>query len=182
MDLKFAERFAQGQRLRHFVHPHAAGGLVHQIDGLVRQEAIGDVAGRKPRGRAQRLIADGNLMMCLVGLADALEDVNRLFDGRLFHQHGLEAALQRGVPLDVLAILIQRGGADTLQLTARQGRLQQIRGIHAAARAARAHQHVDFVNEKNGVAIGDLLDHLLEALLELAAVHRARHQCTYIQH
>ena len=32
----------------------------------------------------------------------------------------LEAALERGVALDVLAVLVERGGADALQLAARR--------------------------------------------------------------
>ncbi|EUA32584.1 ATP-dependent Clp protease ATP-binding subunit ClpC domain protein [Mycobacterium xenopi 3993] len=39
-----------------------------------------------------------------------------MLDRRLADLHGLEAALQRGVLLDVLAVLVERGGADGLQL------------------------------------------------------------------
>ena len=40
------------------------------------------------------------------------------------------------VLLDVLAILVERGGADALNLAARQGRLQHIGSVDGAFRAA----------------------------------------------
>ena len=49
--------------------------------------------------------------------------------------------LQRRVALDVLAVLVQRGGADALQLAARQGGLEQVGNVHAAAAAAAAAAH-----------------------------------------
>ena len=174
--LQLAEGLAQAAGVRRFVHAHAAGGLVHQVDGLVGQEAIGDVARRQPRRRVQRLVGDAQLVVLLVGRTHALEDLDRLFDGRLFHQDRLEAPLQRRVAFDVLAILVQRRRADALQLAARQRRLQDVGRVHAAAGRAGADQHVHLVDEQDGVGVGDFFDDLLEALFELAAIHRARHQ------
>src|SRR5260221_403289 len=89
----------------------------------------------------------------------------------------LEAPLQRRVLLDVLAILIERGGADALQLTARERGLEDIRGIHRALGRARAHQRMHLVNEDDAVAAGaNLFDDLLEAFLELTAILGARDQ------
>ncbi len=90
----------------------------------------------------------------------------------------LEAALQRGVLLDVLAVLVERGGANGVQLPARQHRLQQVRGVHRTLCRPGADDGVQLVNEQDDLALGvrDLLEHRLEALLELAAVLRARHQ------
>eukprot|EP00959_Pyramimonas_sp_CCMP1952_P155034 3243695-Pyramimonas_sp.AAC.1 len=48
--------------------------------------------------------------------------------------------------LDVLAVLVQSGGADALQLPAREGRLQDVRRIDGALRRARAHQRVHLVD------------------------------------
>ena len=47
----------------------------------------------------------------------------------------LEAALQRGVLLDLLAVLVQRGGADHPQLAAGQHRLEHVAGVHRALAA-----------------------------------------------
>ena len=46
--------------------------------------------------------------------------------------HRLEAPLERGVLLDVLPVLVERGGADRVQLAARQHRLEHLRRIHGA--------------------------------------------------
>ena len=47
-------------------------------------------------------------------------------------EHLLEAALERGVLLDVLAVLVERGGADHAQLAAGQHRLEHVAGVHRA--------------------------------------------------
>src|ERR1019366_4229751 len=98
-------------------------------------------------------------------------------DGRLGHLDRLEPALKRGVLLQVLAVLIQRGRADRLQLTAGQHRLQYRGRVDGALRGARAPQGVYLVDEQDDVAAGpDLLQDLLQPLLEVAAVPRAGDQ------
>ena len=96
-------------------------------------------------------------------------------DGRLADEHRLEAPLERGVLLDVLAVLVERRRADDAQLAARQHRLEHVRGVDGALGRARADDRVQLVDEDDELALGrlDLLEHRLEALLELAAVLRA---------
>ena len=93
-------------------------------------------------------------------------------------EHRLEAAGQRRVLLDVLAVLVQRGGADAVQLAARQRRLQHVGGVHRAFGLAGADQGVQLVDEQDDLALGrgDLGEHGLQPLLELAAVLRAGDQ------
>jgi hypothetical protein len=50
------------------LHAQAGGGLVHQVDGLVGQEAIRDVAVRKRSRRDDRAVADPHAVMELVFL------------------------------------------------------------------------------------------------------------------
>ena len=121
-------------------------------------------------------------MMLLVGRTHALEDLDRLFDGRLIHPHGLEATFERRVAFDVFAILVEGRRADALQIAAGQGRLEEIGRIHAAAGCTGAHQHVHLIDEEDGVGVGDFLDDLLEAFLELPAIHRPGHERADIQH
>src|SRR5204863_1000228 len=65
-------------------------------------------------------------------------------------------------------------GADRLDLTASERGLEDRRGIDRALGGARADEVVQLVDEEDDVAaLGDLLHHLLEALLELAPVLRA---------
>ena len=90
---------------------------------------------------------------------------------RLIDQHRLEAAFQGGVLLDVLAVLVERGGADAVQLAAGQHRLEQVAGVHRAFGLAGADDGVQLVDEQDDRALRLLhfLEHRLEPLLELAA-------------
>ena len=75
----FFELAVDGRR-RHRLDAHAAGGLVDQVDRLVRQEAVGDVAVGQIGCGLQRVVADRDLVVHLVAVAQALEDLNRLVD------------------------------------------------------------------------------------------------------
>ena len=135
-------------------------GLVYQVDRLVRQEPVGDIAVREHRRRHQRRVLDPHAVVVLVALLEAAQDGDGVLDaGRLDH-HRLEPALQRGVFLDVLAIFVERGRADALQLAAREHRLEHVGRVHRALRRARADDGVQLVDEQNDLALG-LLD-LLE--------------------
>jgi len=116
-------------------------------------------------------------VVLLVPLPDSLEDLDRLFERRLFDHDGLEAALQGGIPLDVLAVLVERRGADALELAPSQRGLQDVRRIDRALGRPRPDQGVELVDEEDRVVrVAELLDDLLEPLLELATVLGARHQ------
>ena len=153
-------------------HPRA--GLVDQVDRLVGQGAVGDVTHREVDRGVDRLVADLHVMVLLVPLADAEEDVDRLVDGRLLDHDRLEAALEGGVLLDVLAVLVEGGGADALQLAAAQRWLEDVGRVDRPLGGARPDERVELVDEEDVVVrAAQLLDDLLEPLLELAAVLRA---------
>ena len=165
---------AQVRRRRHALDAQPAAGLVDEVDRLVGQVAVGDVAvGEVGRGD-ERLVGDGDPVVRLVLVADALEDLDRVGQRRLVDPHRLEAALEGGVLLDVLAVLVERRGPDRLQLAAGEHRLEDRRRVDGALGRAGADEGVDLVDEQQDVAAGlDLLEHLLEALLEVAAVAAA---------
>src|SRR4030095_956302 len=93
------------------------------------------------------LVRDRAVVVLLVPLADAHEDVDRLLERRLLDHDGLEAALERGVALDVLAVLIERRRAHALELAARQRRLQDVRGVDRALGRAGSDERVKLVDE-----------------------------------
>ena len=103
---------------------------------------------------------------------------------RLADEDLLEAALQRRVLLDVLAVLVERGRADHAQLAAGEHRLDHVAGVHrGVAGGAGADDGVQLVDEGDDLAlgVGDLLQHGLEPLLELAAVLGAGHHRAEVQ-
>ncbi len=154
------------------LHAEPRGGLVHQVDGLVGQEAIGDVAVRERRRGDHRRVGDPDAVVQLVLLLEAAQDRDGVLDRGLRDEDRLEAAGKCCVLLDVLAVLVQRGGADAVQVAAGERRLQQVGGIHGAVRLAGADEGVHLVDEQDDIAFGgrDLVQHRLQPLLELAAV------------
>jgi hypothetical protein len=136
------------------------------------------------RRREDRAVEDPHAVVRLVALLEPAQDRDRLLDIGLVDEDRLEPALERGVLLDVLAVLVERRRADAPQLAARQRGLEQVAGAHRALRGrAGADDRVQLVDEHDHppVARGDLLEHRLQALLELAAVLRAREQLAHIE-
>ena len=157
--------------------------LVHQIDGLVGQEAVGDIAVRQRGRRHQRGIGDADAVVLLVFVLQAAQDRNSVLDRRLRHEDRLEPARQRRILFDVLAIFVERGRADTMQFATRQRGLQQIRGVHRAIGLAGTDQRVHLVDEQDDRALGrgDFLQHGFQPLLELAAVFCTRNQRAHVE-
>ena len=175
--LQLLLRLAQGGRGGGVAEADARRGLVDEVDGLVRQVPIGDVADRQVGGGLHGLVGDGHLVVLLVALADAQQDLDRLLHGRLFDHDRLEAALEGGVALDVLAVLVEGRRADALQLAAGQRRLEDVGRVDGALGRAGPDERVQLIDEQDGIVrVAQLLDDLLEPLLELAAVLRAGHQ------
>ena len=122
-------------------------------------------------------------MVRLIAALQTTEDRDRVFHGRLVHEHRHEAARQRRVAFDMLAIFVQRRRADTVQLAAGQRRLQEVRGIHRAFGFPGADQRVHLVDEQDHATFGlrHFGKHGLQPLLELAAEFSARNQGAHIE-
>ena len=112
------ERRDLGELGRIQIEPRA--GLVDQVDGLVGQETVGDIALAHLGGPAAHFVRNGHAVEGLVVRADALQNLGGLRDRRLADVHRLEAALERGVLFDILAVLLERGRADHLDVAARE--------------------------------------------------------------
>ena len=172
--VELALDLAQVGRRLHALDAQPRAGLVDQVDRLVGQMTVGDVAVGEVGGGHQRLVGDRDPVVRLVLVADALQDLDRVGQRRLVDLDRLEPALEGGVLLDVLAVLVERGGADRLQLAAGEHRLEDRSGVDRALGGAGTDERVDLVDEEDDVAAGlDLLEDLLQPLLEIAAVARA---------
>jgi hypothetical protein len=150
----------------------SASRLRIEIDRLVGQEAVGDVAVRERRRGDERRVLDAHAVVHLVALLEPAQNPDRLLDARLVHVDRLKAPRQGGVLLDVLLVLVERRRAHAAQLAAREHGLQHVRGVHRALGGAGADDRVQLVDEQHHLALrfGDLLEHGLQAVLELAAV------------
>ena len=120
--------------VRHRVHlqTQLRGGLVYEVDGLVREETVGDVPVRELHCSDDGVIVDMHLVVVLVLLFQSPENRDGLGRGRLVHHDHLETALKGLVLLEVLAVLLDGGGADGPQFSTGKGRLQDIGRIHRA--------------------------------------------------
>src|SRR5712691_7412713 len=159
------------------------GGLVDQVDRLVRQEPVRDVPVRQRRRRDERVVGDADTVVDFVPLLEAAQDRDRVFDRWLAHEHRLEAPLECRILFDVLAVLVERGRADDVQLAACQRRLQHVGGIHRAFRLAGADEGMQLVDEYDVTPFScrDLFENRLEPLLEFPAELGARDERTDIE-
>ena len=131
----------------------------------------------------QRFVAVADAVVRFVAVTQPLEDLEGLRGRRRFHIHRLEAALQRTVLLDVLAVLVERGRTDALDFTARQRRLEHVRGIDRALGTTCTHQGVQLVDEQHHIAHAAHFGHdRFDALFELTAVLGASHHQGEVEH
>ena len=166
----------------HTPDAQAAAGLVDQVDRLVGQVTVGQVAvGQVGRGH-QCLVGDGHRVVGLVAVPQALQDVDGQGHRRLLDLDRLEPPLEGGVLLEVLAVLVESGRPDGLQLAPGQHGLEDRGGVDGPLGRARSDQSVELVDEQDDVAPGpDLLEDLLQPLLEVTPIPAAGHQGAQVE-
>src|ERR1700722_3291140 len=175
--------FVNLSRQRIDFHAKAGGCFVNQVDGFVGEKTVGDVALRK-HGRGENgRIFDAYAVMNFVALFQATQDGDGVLDGRLADIYRLEAAFQRGIFFDVLAIFVQRGCADRAQLAACQRGLEHVGSVHGDFRSTSADQGVQLVDKKNYLAVGfrDFFEHGFQAVFEFAAIYSTCNQSRKVQ-
>src|SRR6516164_9511594 len=177
--LDFVDLYRQGIDL----HTEAGGGFVDEVDGLVRQEAIGDIAvGESRRGEDGRIF-DAHTVIHFVAFRQAAKNGNGVFDRRIANQDRLKTAFEGRILLDVFLVFIKRRGADRAQFTAGQRRLQHVRGIHGALGGAGPHERVQLVDEKDDLpfGLGDFFEDGFQAVFKLASEFCSGHEGGEVQ-
>ena len=159
------------------------GGLVNQVDSLVRQETVADITVAQLGGGDDGLVLDTHLVVHLVTLLQSTQNADGVVHIRLVDQHTLETAFQRLVLFEILLILGQGGGTDSPQFATSKSGLQDIGCIHGPLATAGTHQRVYLVDEEDNLAVSlvDLADNALQPLLELAFILGACNQRAHVQ-
>ena len=160
----------------------AGTGLVNEVDGLIGQEAILDVAVGKVRGGLDSTLRVAHVVVLLVARLERGQDLDRILDARLLDIDGLEAAFKGRILSEVLTELLGRGGTDDLESAACEHGLEHGACIDGALGGTGTDDGVHLVDKQdNVVGFGRLLDHVLEALLKLTAILGARDKTRQVE-
>ena len=166
----------------HVGYPHPCAGLVEGVDGFVGLQPVTHIALRKRYAGLDGGVAVTHHVVVFVFVLYIVQYLKCFLHRGGLHEHLLEAALQRGVFLYVLAVLVERRGAYALYGAAREGGLEHVAGVQAAGSAAGAHDGVYLVDEDDDLLVlFQLCDDGLHAFLELAAVLGACHQACQVE-
>ena len=160
----------------------ASTGLVDEVDGLIGQEAILDVAVGKVRGSLDSALRVAHMVVLLVARLKRGQDLDGVLDARLLDIDSLEATLEGWVFGEVLAEFLGRGGANNLEGTACKHGLEHGARVDGALGRTGTDDGVHLVNKQDDVvSLGGLLDHVLEALLKLTAILGARNEARQVE-
>ena len=124
-----------------------------EIDGLVGQETVGDVAMTHDGGRDDGTVLYPNAVVSLVSLLQSAENRDGVLDGGFIDEDGLESTFEGGIRFDVLSIFIERGGTDGMEFASGQGGFQKIARGYGAFAGACADDRVEFIDEEDDPAI-----------------------------
>ena len=160
----------------------AGAGLVNEVDSLIRQEAVLNVAVGKVRGGLDSTLRIAHMVVLLVARLERGQDLDRVLDARLLDIDGLEATLKGRILGEVLTEFLGRGGADNLEGTARKHGLEHGARVDGALGRTGTDDSVHLVDKQDDVVgLGGLLDHVLEALLKLTAILGARNEARQVE-
>jgi hypothetical protein len=159
------------------------GTFIHQVDGLVGQKAIADIAIRQGRGRHDGGVQNAHTVVYLILFLEAPQNGNGILDTGFLHHHGLKPPFQGGILFDMPAVFIDGSGADTPQGSPGQGRFQHVRGVHGPFTGAGPHQRVQLVDEEDDIPLRTLhlFENRLQAVLELPSVLGAGNKGPHVQ-
>ena len=128
-------------------HPRRRG--IQERHRLVGQLPRRQVARRERDGGHHRLVGDAHPVMRLHRREDAAQHGAGPVDRRLVDIDRLEAAGERRVLLEMLAVFRPGGGGDGAQRAARQRRFEQVGRVARARGAAGADERVRLVDEQD---------------------------------
>ena len=121
-------------------------------------------------------------MVSLIAILQTFQDLHGLFLRRLSHHNRLEATLQRGILLNVLAVLIDSSCTNHLEITPGQSGLQDVGSVCRTFRSASTDNRMQLINEEDDVAVSFYLVNCgLDPLLKVSTILGASHHAGQIQ-
>ena len=91
-------------------------GFVQQVDGLIRQEAVGDIPLRQHNTLTGNFGRNGDAVIFGIGFGNALQNLAGFFQGGFRHGNRLKTPLQSSVLFDILSVFGMGGGTDDLNI------------------------------------------------------------------
>ena len=152
-------------------HPKAGRGFVDNVDGFVGQLAVGDITMAEANSLLECIFRVGDGVMLFIAEAQSTQDFDGIFDVRFVYEDRGETPFERRVLFDVLAVFVQCGGADTLQLSARECGLEHVAGVERAGGVAGADDGVQLIHKQYDLALAaaDFIHDRLQPFFEFAA-------------
>ena len=124
-------------------------GLIHQVNSLIRQISVRNIAVAQLHCSLDSLRLNLQLVEFLITLAQSQQHRFADFRTRHINKHRLEASFQRSILFDMLAVFINRCCADNLQLSTRQRRFDNIGSIDTALGTACTDNGMQLVDKEN---------------------------------
>mmetsp|Transcript_9273 Transcript_9273/g.18422 ORF Transcript_9273/g.18422 Transcript_9273/m.18422 type:complete len:435 (-) Transcript_9273:265-1569(-) len=156
--------------------------LIHQINSLIWQETVRNVLRGVLGCSHEGFISVTELVVGLITLSESQHDLEGLIHCWFWNNNWLETTLKSRILLNMLAILIQCGGSNALQLTSGQSWLENIGGINSSFSGSRSNESVNLINHKNNIIILlDLIHQFLQSFLKLSSVLGSCYKQTHIQ-
>ena len=158
-------------------------GFIHKVNGLVRQETVCDIAVGKGRGGDQGVVLNLDAVEDLIAFLETTENGNGILDSRFCNHDRLETAFKGGIFFNVFPVFVERGCADTVELTSGQHGLEEVACIHGTFCLAGADDGVKLIDKQDDLAFAlfDLCQNGLETLFELTTEFGACNQAAHIE-
>ena len=166
----------------HFCADHGAG-FIHQVDGLIGQETVGNISVGQSRRRNDGLILNFYTVVNFISFLQATQDGNGILHRWFADQNRLETAFQSGVFFHILSVFIQGCRTDAVQFPPCQHRLQKVPCVHGAVCFACPHNGMQFIDEKNDFPFAFLhfVEDCLQPFFKFPAKFRPGNEGPHIQ-
>ena len=159
-----------------------SAGFINQINRLIWQMTVLNIACRQFRSGLQSLIRNSYTMMILIVLTQSLENFNRIGNTWLINLDRLETSFQSSIFFNVLTIFIRSCSPNGLQLTTRKHRLEHVGSAHRTISRSSAHNSVNLIDKEHNITASlNFLQHLLETLFEITAITRTSNHRTEVE-